>query len=99
MSTRLAVPVRRRARCLLVAFVVGLALLAPAAAPAGAVVAVEQVATGNSPLGVAVDPATGRVFVADAGSANVTVLDGRANPPDPIAGSPVAAGPGPPRHA
>ena len=83
---------RRRGFRLLLVVALGLAVIVPAAAPAGAVVTVVQVAVGSAPRGVAVDPVTGRVFVANSGSANVTVLDGRANPPAPVTGSPVGVG-------
>src|SRR5687768_16085881 len=83
---------RRRALHLLVALSISIAVLAPAAPHAGALSIIAQSPTGDGPGSVAVDHVSGRVFVANRGSNNVTVLDGRASPPAPVTGSPVPAG-------
>lgn len=86
---------RRRPRLLLLALATAVAILAPAAPAAHTLTIVAQAPTGTTPEGIGVDPATGRVFVANRDSNNVTVLDGRASPITPIAGTPVTAGTNP----
>jgi YVTN family beta-propeller protein len=51
----------------------------------GSTNATSTVAVGATPQGIAVNPVTGDAYVANNGSANVTVIDGAAAPPPPPA--------------
>jgi YVTN family beta-propeller protein len=61
----------------LVGLVVSLSLTA--AAPAAAQTATAAVGAGTSPFSVAVNPVTNKIYVANSGSDNVTVIDGATN--------------------
>ena len=57
----------------------GLVLFCGLGLPACAQTAVATVGAGSGPNSVAVNPVTNKIYVANAGSANVTVIDGATN--------------------